>query len=161
MKKLFMVLPLVFLLCFTFSCQQGEEVAEEVKPIVDVEAEKQAIREIVQKSFEAEQQKDIDASMSLYAENAIFQPPNAPQFEGLETLRNFLTDLFKILVSIEGGSTKVAISESGDMAWDYGWNRSVYEGAIEEEWKYLAVWKKINGEWKIVAISYSSNKPLK
>jgi hypothetical protein len=30
MKKLFMVLPLVFLLCFTFSCQQGEEVAEEV-----------------------------------------------------------------------------------------------------------------------------------
>jgi hypothetical protein len=27
MKKLFMVLPLVFLLCFTFGCQQGEEVA--------------------------------------------------------------------------------------------------------------------------------------
>jgi pimeloyl-ACP methyl ester carboxylesterase len=35
MKKLFMVLPLVFLLCFTFSCQLGEEVAEE--PVVDVE----------------------------------------------------------------------------------------------------------------------------
>jgi proline iminopeptidase len=29
MKKLFMVLPLVFLLCFTFSCQQGEEVSTE------------------------------------------------------------------------------------------------------------------------------------
>ena len=29
MKRLFMVIPLVFLLCFTFSCQQGEEVAEE------------------------------------------------------------------------------------------------------------------------------------
>jgi proline iminopeptidase len=35
MKKLFMILPLVFLLCFTFSCQQAEEVAEE--PVVDVE----------------------------------------------------------------------------------------------------------------------------
>jgi len=29
MKKLLMILPLVFLLCFTFGCQQGEEVAEE------------------------------------------------------------------------------------------------------------------------------------
>ena len=32
MKKLLMVLPLVFLLCFTFSCQKAEEVAEEKKP---------------------------------------------------------------------------------------------------------------------------------
>ena len=37
MKKLFMVLPLVFLLCFTFSCQQGEEEA-----VVDVEADAEA-----------------------------------------------------------------------------------------------------------------------
>ena len=41
MKKLFMVLPLVLLLCFTFGCQKGEEVAEEVAqekrlPIIDV-----------------------------------------------------------------------------------------------------------------------------
>jgi pimeloyl-ACP methyl ester carboxylesterase len=37
MKKILLVFPLVFLLCFTFSCQkQVEEVAEE--PVVDVEA---------------------------------------------------------------------------------------------------------------------------
>jgi len=30
MKKSLMVIPLVFLLCFTFGCQQGEEVAEEM-----------------------------------------------------------------------------------------------------------------------------------
>jgi len=29
MKKLFLIIPLVLLLCFTFSCQQAEEVAEE------------------------------------------------------------------------------------------------------------------------------------
>lgn len=29
MKKLLMVIPMVFLLCFAFSCQRGEEVAEE------------------------------------------------------------------------------------------------------------------------------------
>jgi hypothetical protein len=30
MKKLFMILPLVLVLCFAFGCQQGEEVAEEL-----------------------------------------------------------------------------------------------------------------------------------
>jgi len=41
MKKLFMILPLVFLLCFTFGCQKAEEVA--VEPVVDVDAAKEAI----------------------------------------------------------------------------------------------------------------------
>jgi uncharacterized protein (TIGR02246 family) len=164
MKKLFMILPLVFLLCFAISCQQGEEVAEEAKPAVDVEAEEQAIREIAQKAFEAERQKDINAVLSIYAENVVVQPPNMPQIEGVEALRNFYTEFLKILVSIEGSPTKVTISEAGDMAWNYTWNRAVYEGPegrIEDEGKALSVWQKINGEWKIVAISYSSDKPAK
>ena len=39
MKKLCMIIPLVFLLCFTFSCQQGEEVAaeKEVEPTITVD----------------------------------------------------------------------------------------------------------------------------
>ena len=36
MKKLFMILSLVLVLCFTFSCQQGEEADE--GQVVDVEA---------------------------------------------------------------------------------------------------------------------------
>jgi hypothetical protein len=35
MKKLIMILPLIFLHCFAFSCQKAEEVAEE--PAVDIE----------------------------------------------------------------------------------------------------------------------------
>ncbi len=30
MKKLLMIIPLVILLCFTFGCQQGEEMTKEV-----------------------------------------------------------------------------------------------------------------------------------
>jgi len=46
-KKLLIIIPLVILLCFTFSCQQGEEVAEEPGPAVDVEADITAIKEMV------------------------------------------------------------------------------------------------------------------
>jgi len=39
MKKLLMVIPLVIMLCFTFGCQQGEEVAaeKEVEPTITVD----------------------------------------------------------------------------------------------------------------------------
>ncbi len=42
MKKLYIILPLVFLLCFTFSCQKAEEVAEEVG--VDVETKEEGMK---------------------------------------------------------------------------------------------------------------------
>jgi ketosteroid isomerase-like protein len=163
MKKLLLILSLVFLLCFTFSCQKAEEIAEE--PAVDIAAEKQAIRDMLKTAFEVENQKDVDALMALdfIAEDIVIQAPNIPQLKGLEAVRNFYTEFFKTLVSVEGGPTEIIISEVGDMAWDYGWNRVVYtgpEGPIEDEGKYLEVWKKINGDWKIVAVSFSSDKPI-
>ncbi|MGD9346468.1 MAG: hypothetical protein PVH84_11425, partial [Candidatus Aminicenantes bacterium] len=67
MKKLFMVLPLVLLLCITFSCQQGEEVAEE--PAVDVETEKAAIRETMKIAVEGINNHDIQAHLSTLTED--------------------------------------------------------------------------------------------
>jgi ketosteroid isomerase-like protein len=67
MKKLFMVLPLVFLICFTFACQKGEEVAE--KPVVDVEAEKAAIRETMKIAVEGINNHDIQAHLSTLTED--------------------------------------------------------------------------------------------
>jgi ketosteroid isomerase-like protein len=129
---------------------------------IDIEAEKQVIKDVVTAAFEAEQQKDLDGILSAYAEDVIAQLPNMPQIKGLEALRNFYTEYFKILVSIEGWSTEITVSKSGDMAWDYGGSQSVIngpDGPIEDEMKYLQVLKKINGEWKCVAISASSDKP--
>jgi ketosteroid isomerase-like protein len=67
MKKLLMILPLVFLLCFTLSCQKAEEVAEE--PAVDVEAEKAAIRETMKISVEGINDHDIQAHLSTLTED--------------------------------------------------------------------------------------------
>jgi ketosteroid isomerase-like protein len=67
MKKLLLILPLVFLLCFTFGCQKAEEVAEE--PAVDVEAEKAEILETIKKSFEGLNNQDIQAHLSTLTED--------------------------------------------------------------------------------------------
>ncbi len=48
------------------------------------------------------------------------------------------------------------------MAWDNVWYRIVIngpDGPIEEKGNYLEVWEKINGEWKCVVISISSDEP--
>jgi proline iminopeptidase len=42
MKKSLMIIPLVFLLCFTFSCQQAEEVAEGT--VVDVDVKEEGVK---------------------------------------------------------------------------------------------------------------------
>ncbi len=129
----------------------------------DVEAEKEAIRDLVATTFEAEQQKDMSAVLNYFSEDAVVQLPNMTRIQGVEALKEFYYEFFKYLVSIEGESIEVNISEAGDMAWDYGWNRSVVngpDGPVEDKGKYLGIYKKINDEWKCVAISSSSDKPM-
>ena len=85
MKKLFMVLPLVFLLCFTFSCQQGEEVAEE--PVVDVEADIAAIESLTNQVMNAWNEGDFEAFMATIADDAVHMPPGYPILIGKEAIR--------------------------------------------------------------------------
>ena len=132
---------------------------------IDIDAEKKAIKELVKNAFEVEKHKDVDEIMALdyFTEDTIAHGPNMPQIKGLEALRKFYTEFFKIIETIDGGSTEIIISESGDMACDYGWNRTVYkgpDGPFEDDGKYLQVMKKINGKWRCVAISFSSDKPV-
>ncbi len=154
MKKLLMVLPLVFLLCFTFSCQQGEEVAEELA--VDVEAEKQIVEKLVVDSMEAEVRKDIDAVMSIYADNAIFQPPNEPQYQGKEIYQKHLEELLLNIVSLNVSSSEIKVAQSGDIAYYAGKYLLIFkgtEGNVEFPGKFLYVLNKINDEWKVVIAS--------
>ena len=51
MKKLFYVIPMVFLLCVAFACQKAEEVAEE--PTANVEADIEAVRNWANGNFAA------------------------------------------------------------------------------------------------------------
>ena len=154
MKKLFMILPLVFLLCFAFSCQKGGEVAEE--PVVDVEAEKQIVEKLVIDSMEAVVRKDIDAVMSIYADNAIFQPPNEPQYQGKEIYQKHLEELLLNIVSLNVSSSEIKVAQSGDIAYCAGEYLLIFEGTegnVEFPGKFLYVLNKINDEWKVVIAS--------
>ena len=158
MKKLLMIIPLVILLCFTFGCQQqGEEVAEE--PTVDVEAEVRARSEA---AVAAEMAFDWETAVSFFASDVVIQPANAPQFQGREALLELYQTGFTTMTEFEGTTTAIIPAASGDMAYEYGVNRFVFEtpdGPVESFGKYLLVWTKIDGEWLIAALSFSNDAP--
>jgi len=169
MKKSFiqftMIMPLVILLCFTFGCPYfSEEGAEE--PVADIAAEKEAVLKVMEMTLDAEKRQDADASVKFFTDDVIVQPPDMPQIQGTQALYDLYTEfMFKMpYTSFDSKSTETIVSPSGDMAYAVGWNLFIFErpsGNIEVEGKYLAVMKKINGEWKIAAIAFSNDQPAK
>ena len=96
MKKLLIILPLVFLLCFTLVCQKAEEVAEE--PAVDVEAEKQILEEELRAMEIAHKaaidSKDIERVLQFYSSDLITISPEEPILYGNDWIRTTLNDLY-------------------------------------------------------------------
>ena len=87
MKRLLMLIPLIFLCCF--GCQQSGEVAA-----VDNEADIQTIKDIVADTEAAINTSDIEKFMSFYADGAIDIPPNGPAQVGKEVIGNSTQQFF-------------------------------------------------------------------
>ncbi len=111
----------------------------------------------------AEETGDYQKALSFFAPDAVIHPPDAPQFQGHEPLLEVYETVLSQTTEFEGTTTEIIPSSSGDMAWEYGINRFVFEtpdGPVEAFGKYLAVWQKVGGEWLVAALAYSNNSPL-
>jgi uncharacterized protein (TIGR02246 family) len=162
MKKLLMILPMVFLLCFTFGFQKAEEVAEE--PVVDVEADVEAIKSLIDDCSRAWNEGDYEGFMAIIDEEAVFLPPNAPPFGGMETIRSIYRtefDSFDFNVTI----ITEEIHVSGDLAFSLdNWKGSMNpkDGSEPNAFdnKNLVIYKRhVDGSWKTLRAMYSSNTP--
>jgi ketosteroid isomerase-like protein len=153
MKKLFMILSLVFLLCFTFGCQKAEEVAEE--PVVDVEAEEAAVLKADSDWLKSVSERDIARVLEYYHEDAVWLIPKV-SMSGKDEIRKFWErDFAGADYGLAWEPTKVEVSQSGDLAYTLGrWSfeREDKEGNTETlGGAYVAVWRKEpNGKWKLV-----------
>jgi len=161
MKKLLLILPLVFLLCFTFGCQKAEEVAEE--PAVDVEADVEAIKKITDDFNAAINAGDIDNLVSLYTDDAVRIPPNEPALIGKEVIRNmFQGQLDKFTVQNEG--VVVDLKVSGDLAFVRGSWTSINTPKtggepLKENGSFVSVnQKQPDGSWKVICNIWSNER---
>jgi len=161
MKKLLMILPLVFLLCFAFGCQKAEEVAEE--PAVDIAAEEEAIRTLTSEWFAAELRRDMEACLSNFAPDAVLHVEGAPSIVGTSAIRAAYEEFFKLpFTDWVMEPRTVFVSKSGDLAYDFGSFKMVIEdseGRTEVPSKNIIIWRKLEGQWKCVVITGSNDTP--
>ena len=161
MKKLLMVIPLVILFCFTFSCQQGEDVTEE--PVVDIAAEEEVIRKLTTDWFADELRRDMEASLSYLAPDAVLQLEGAPTIVGTTAIRAAYEEFFKTpFTDWVMESRTVIVAASGDLAYDFGSFKMVFEGSegrTEVPQKSTIIWSKLEGQWKCVVMTFSNDTP--
>ncbi|MGD9346465.1 MAG: SgcJ/EcaC family oxidoreductase [Candidatus Aminicenantes bacterium] len=162
MKKLFMVLSLVFLLCFTFGCQQGEEVTEE--PAVDLEAEKANVQAVLNQYVEAWENLDIELFSKVFSHDddiVIFSASPNKRYVGWEVFREDVQKSFHEMTSVEISFRDISIEvhASGNIAWlscleDWDF---VYQGQPVSDEGARVTWilEKRNGQWVIIHAHWS------
>lgn len=133
-------------------------------PRVDVTAETAAVRARSQAIAAAEAAQNTEAALAFWAEDAIVQAASTPQIQGHEAIRAMYDSFFGTgqLKKFTGTTSFLEVSQAGDLAYEYGVNRFVLagpEGDLLDMGKYLAVWKKTEGEWYVAALSFTSDAP--
>ena len=130
----------------------------------DLAAEEQTIRDLDRRWVEAVGSIDTMSIANVFAADGYFMPPNAPRIDGRDAIRSaWAVSLQGPNVSLTFRPTEIVVAQSADMAYDIGtYNLAMDgpEGRIEDEGKYVVVWKKVNGEWKVVADILNSSKPV-
>ena len=133
-------------------------------PRVDVAAATAALRTRSQGLQAAESAQNTDAALAFWAPDAIVQPAGSPQVQGRDAIRALYQSFFAggQLKKLEGIPSQLEVSAGGDLAYEYGVNRMVFagpKGDLLDVGKYLLVWKRIDGQWDVVALSFTSDAP--
>jgi ketosteroid isomerase-like protein len=126
-------------------------------------ADAQRIRELGTAWVAAIGAKDIAAIQNFYTPDAQFLAPNAPPAQGHQAIG----EAWRGLVQLPGlvmtfGATRIEVSESGDLAYDVGTYALGFDsasGRVNDNGKYVVVWKKVGGEWKAVVDIFNTNLP--
>ena len=146
----------IALLTFTLACQPKAP---------DTRAVESTLKELDAQWSKAAAAKDLDKTISYYADDAIVLPPNAPA----ATTKEAIKGVWKGMITnpgFAGGwtATRVEVAGSGDLAYlsgTYDFTLNDAKGKpVKDRGKYVEVWKKqADGSWKTVADIWNSDPP--
>lgn len=137
---------LFFAILIIGSCAQGSK---------DVTAEIQKANEVFMETYRS---GDPDAMTALYTSDGVLYPPYSKPLRGSENIKSFWVDTY------ESGITDAILETVSAKA--YG-NIAIEEGKVElyvgdqfiGEEKYIVVWHKEAGKWKLHQDMFNSNWP--
>ena len=107
--------------------------------------------------------RDFVMIEALYTSDGLLLPSNSPPVEGPKAVAAVWESWSELPnVEVTFGTTRLDVSASGDMASDYGWYKFEFDtenGRFKDNGKYIVVWKKVGGIWKVSADIFNTNLP--
>ena len=95
----------------------------------------------------------------LYTENCVLMPPNSDFVKGKDAVQAFWQGAFDMgikaavmeIVEVEGhGDTAIEVSQ---------YTLYVADEQVADKGKYIVIWKRVAGEWKLHQDIYNSSMP--
>src|SRR6266571_784887 len=152
--------PLVVCGCFALLSLAFVGTAGAADPKIE-----QALRDLDAQWSKDAGAKDVDKTVSYYAEGAVVMPPNAPSATTKEAIRGAWREMLTTPgAAISWKATKVEVAKSGDLAYVSGTYEETTTDAsgkpVKDRGKYVEIFKKqADGTWKAVVDIWNSDLP--
>jgi uncharacterized protein (TIGR02246 family) len=126
--------------------------------------EARAIRAVSADWLGAVGARDAAAAARVYAEDGVLLIPHAPPARGRDAVRAGWETLLQIPgLALEWEASTIEVARSGDLACEIGSYRLGMDGPrgrVDDEGKYVVVWRRSGNQWRVAADIFNSNTPL-
>lgn len=126
-------------------------------------ADEKAILDLDKQWGDAATRLDLEATVAFYAPDGALVWPDAPAVHGTTGIRAAWKDMIDNTpgLTLQFVADKITISDAGDIGVDFGAVHFGYTGPdgakINLVGKYVVVWHKLSGEWKVLYDSWNYN----
>src|SRR5260370_20387961 len=123
-------------------------------------ADEKAVRDADAEWSKVAGAKDLDKTVSFYADDAMVLPPNQAMVTSKSGIRDLWKGFLDSLTDISWKTTRVEMAKSGDMGCLIGTYALTMKDGTKDTGKYCEVWKKqADGKWKVATDMFSSDLP--
>jgi uncharacterized protein (TIGR02246 family) len=109
------------------------------------------------------EQADADAIAALYTTDARLLPPNQPMLAGTDAIKQFWQGMLRLNIKQPRLETVELAEQRNDLACELGRYSFTIPlpdgGSATDTGKYLVVWKREDGEWKLHLDIWNTNAP--
>lgn len=122
-------------------------------------ADENAVRDADSAWSKAAASKDVDKTVSFYADDALVLPPNDAAVATKDGIRNLWKGLIDSVTDVSWKATRVEMAKSGEMACVTGTYELTMKDGTKDRGKYCEVWEKKAGTWKCGTDIWNSDFP--
>ncbi len=109
-------------------------------------------------------QGDADAIAALYTADARLLPPNQPMLAGTQAIKSFWQGMVRLKLQQPRLETVEVAEERADIACELGRYSFIIPlpdgSTVTDVGKYLVVWKREDGTWRLHLDIWNTNAPI-